>query len=142
MHNIRRRVTAPALVVAAVALAISVSSIALAYPLGPPVRIAGNAVAGVRVDPGGRDITFFNRTGGAPAIMHAAGSGVYYIHFPGAGITDGNSILEVTPDTPSVDCTAVNADYAVDKSGPVVAVETKDCSNRFADRGFHLIAYR
>ena len=102
----------------------------------------GNAWAGVRVRPSGSIVNSFNTFGGgAPTITHAAGSGVYYIHFPGAPIKDGNSILVVTPDTPSADCTATNADYAGSSKGTVVAVETKDCTNVFADRGFHLVVF-
>jgi len=102
----------------------------------------GHALAGVRVGASGNVVNSFNTFGGgAPTIAHAAGSGIYYIHFPGAPIKDGNSILAVTPDTPSGDCTATNADYAVTGKNPVVAVETKDCTNVFADRGFHLVVF-
>jgi hypothetical protein len=141
MHNMLRRISPRAAVVAALALVTGASGVALAGS-PPPVKISGTAVAGVRLTATGVDRTYFNTKGGPPTITHAAGSGVYYIQFPGAGITDGNSILEVTPDTPSVDCTAVNADYALAPTGPVIAVETKDCTNKFADRGFHLVVYR
>ena len=50
-------------------------------------------------------------------------------------------MLEVTPDTPSADCTAANADYANAGAATVIAVETKDCTNVFADRGFHLVVF-
>jgi hypothetical protein len=108
-------------------------------PQGPPGT--SNAWAGVRVGPSGNDVNFFNTLGGAPTITHAANSGIYDIFFPGVPIQDGNSILLVTPDTPSGDCTAVNADYAGGSQGVVVVVETKDCTNVFADRGFHLVVF-
>lgn len=103
---------------------------------------SGNAWAGVRVGPSGNVINYFNTFGGgAPTITHAANSGVYYIFFPGVPIRDGNTVLLVTPDTPSADCTATNADYALGSKGTVVGVETKGCTNVFADRGFHLVVF-
>jgi hypothetical protein len=110
-------------------------------PQGP--KGTSNALAGARVAPGGTVIDWFNNFSSTPpTITHSANSGVYYILFPSAPIRDGNTILLATPDTPSVDCTATNADYAVNGSGEaVVAVETKDCANTFADRGFHLVVF-
>lgn len=103
---------------------------------------AGHAWVGVRVGPSGNVINSFNTFGGgAPTITHSANSGVYDIFFPQAPINDGNSILVATPDTPSGDCTATNADYALGSNGTVVVVETKDCTNVFADRGFHLVVF-
>jgi hypothetical protein len=47
----------------------------------------------------------------------------------------------MTPHTPSADCTATKADYAGSARGTMVVVETKDCSNNFADKGFHLLVF-
>ena len=114
-------------------------------PIGPTVA----AIAGARVNASGTVLTWFNDYGGAPQVTHTAGSGLYFVEFPNAPVlgqyTGGNSILSVTPDTPSGDCTVVNADYA--NSGAIAAsaatsvifVFTKDCTDSFADRGFHLV---
>ena len=115
------------------------SSVAAAAGNGP------TSIAGARVNASGNVLYWFNDFGGAPTVTHHAGSGVYYVKFPNAPIlgqnTGGNSVLSVTPDTPSADCTAVNADYANSGTATVVAVETKDCKNTFADRGFHLVVF-
>ena len=114
----------------------------------PPATTGANnatAIAGARVNAAGQLLYWFNDFGGAPTVNHRAGSGVYYLKFPGAPIlgqnSGGNSVLEVTPDTPSADCTAANADYANAGAATVIAVETKDCTNVFADRGFHLVVF-
>jgi hypothetical protein len=102
---------------------------------------AGNAWAGVRVSSSGQIKNYFNTFARrAPKITNPS-AGVYDIFFPKVPIKDGNSILVATPDTPSANCTVTNADYAGSTRGTVVAVETKDCSNTFADRGFHLIVF-
>jgi hypothetical protein len=47
--------------------------------------------------------------------------------------------LSVTPDTSPVDCTSTNAAYAATATGaPLISVQTKDCNNTAADRGFDL----
>lgn len=67
---------------------------------------------------------------------------MYDIYFPKLPVKDGNSILSVTADTPSSDCTATNADYKDGTKGrTLIVVETKDCTNVFADRGFHLLIF-
>ena len=108
--------------------------------------LGGAAIAGARVNASGRVLNWFNDYGGAPKVTHGAGGGVYYIKFPHAPITGGNgggnSVLSVTPDTPSANCTAVDADYANSGASTVIAVETKNCTNSFAARGFHLVVVR
>lgn len=112
-------------------------------PQGPqgPQGPGSNALAGLRLEAGTiRD--WFNAYGGAPTITHAAGSGLYYISFPGSPFRDGNTILLATPDTPSSACTAVNADYGGGGStGTYVVVETKTCSGVSSDAGFHLVVF-
>lgn len=79
--------------------------------------------------------------GGKPRVT-LDGTGVYDIYFPRLPVKDGNSILVATPDTPSADCTAVNADYTGGPNGhTLIVVETKDCTNAFAARGFHLVIF-
>jgi len=121
-----------------------VTSIEASPAVASPARAkpyAGNAWAGVRVNSSGKVVNYFNTFARrAPRITHPS-SGVYEIFFPKVPIKDGNSLLVATPDTPSADCTATNADYAGSTRGTVVVVETKDCSNAFADRGFHLLVF-
>ena len=103
------------------------------------------AVAGARANAAGRVLTWFNDFGAAPHLTHKAGSGIYYLKFPNAPVvgqnSGGNSVLLVTPDTPSANCTAVVADYSNSGTATVIVVETKDCANRFADRGFYLVVF-
>jgi hypothetical protein len=107
----------------------------------PAVKYNGSAWVGVRVTAAGKVVNSFNTFGGGnPRITHPS-TGVYDIYFRKAPIKDGNSILLVTPDTPSADCTATSADYADRGKHVVVVVETKDCTNVFADRGFHLVVF-
>jgi hypothetical protein len=101
----------------------------------------GNALAGARFKSDGTVVDYFNAYGGTPTVTHTSGTGVYDIKFPSAPFLDGNSVLLVTPDTPSANCTAVNADYANSGASTVIVVETKDCANTFADRGFHLVVF-
>ena len=132
------------------AVAVVVPTIILSLWSGANIAEASGAnnataIAGARVNAAGQLLYWFNDFGGAPTVNHRAGSGVYYLKFPGAPIlgqnSGGNSVLEVTPDTPSADCTAANADYANAGAATVIAVETKDCTNVFADRGFHLVVF-
>jgi hypothetical protein len=102
---------------------------------------ANTAIAGARVSATGRLLYWFNGYGGAPTVTHSAGSGIYELNFPGAPILNGNNVLEVTPDTPSAACTAVNADYANTGAATAVVVETKACTNVFADQGFYLSVF-
>ena len=113
-------------------------------PTAAPGTDTPTDIAGAHVNASGTVLTWFNAYGGAPTVTHS-GSGVYYLKFPNASITGGNtggnSVLSVTPDTPSANCTAVDADYANSGAATVLAVETKDCTNSFADRGFHLVVF-
>lgn len=102
----------------------------------------GNAWAGVRVSSAGKVVNYFNTFAKRkPTITHPE-TGVYDIYFPKAPVKDGNSILAVTADTPSADCTATEADYTGGSGGrTLIVVETKDCTNVFANRGFHLLIF-
>lgn len=101
----------------------------------------GSALAGARINSDGTVKDWFNAFGGAPTVQHSS-SGVYYLRFPSSNIRDGNSVLLVTPDTPSGQCTAPIADYASSGAGPVIAVITQDCkTGSAADRGFHVVAF-
>jgi hypothetical protein len=140
----------PALVVSIIALVAAASGTALATSSATPADglathgDTATALAGARITcPSGvcSLTNFFNGMGGAPTVTHTAGSGVFDISFPGLGAKLATSVLEVTPDTPSANCTAVNADYLGSGSTTQVVVETKDCNGTFSDRGFHLIAY-
>ncbi|HTW09069.1 MAG TPA: hypothetical protein VME46_16290, partial [Acidimicrobiales bacterium] len=117
-------------------------------PAAPPTPISPAAVAGARYNASGTLLYWWNDFGGAPTLSHSQGSGLYYVKFPGVTVLGDNtagpvpvSVLAVTPDTPSEDCTAVNADYLGAGATASVAVETKDCTNSFADRGFHLVVF-
>ena len=114
-----------------------------ASPVPRPNGTTVAPVAGARVNASGTVLTWFNDFGGAPQVTHTAGTGWYYITFPNAPFygnpTDGNSVLSVTPDTPSGDCTTVNADYGSILLGSggspkVIEVWTRDCTQGFADR--------
>jgi len=117
-------------------------------PVAPPTPISPTAVAGARYNASGTLLYWWNDFGGAPTLSHSPGSGIYYVKFPGVTVLGDNaagpvpvSVLSVTPDTPSDDCTALNADYLGAGATASVAVETKDCTNSFADRGFHLVVF-
>ena len=117
------------------------SSLAVPRPARPLAPARSPAIAGARVNASGTVLAWFNDFGGAPQVSHTAGSGVYYLKFPNANIlgqnNGGNSVLSVTADTPSADCTAVEADYLGAGAATSIAVETKNCTNTFNDRGFH-----
>ena len=61
-----------------------------------PSSSRGVAVAAARVTNTGSLLGYFNRTGGAPTVTHAAGSGSYTISFPGNSINVNIQIIQAT----------------------------------------------
>ena len=104
---------------------------------------AASAVAGAQVSAAGAVLSWFNDFGGQPQVTHSTGSGAYYLNFPNAPVgqlASGNGVLSVTPDTPPADCTSANAAYSATAAGASpISVQTKDCNDTAADRGFHLV---
>ena len=100
----------------------------------------GSALAGALITPAGGITSWFNAFGGAPTVTHPS-AGVYDISFDGLNVQGNNTVMLVTPNTPSADCTATNASNASNASTSFIVVETKDCDGTATDRGFHVIAF-
>jgi hypothetical protein len=101
----------------------------------------GSALAGALITSTGGVTSWFNAFGGAPTVTHAATTGVYDISFQGLDVQGDNTVILVTPNTPSADCTATNASNASNASTTFIVVETRDCDGDVEDRGFHVIAF-
>jgi hypothetical protein len=100
----------------------------------------GSALAGALITSAGGITSWFNAFGGGPTVTHPS-AGVYDISVDGLNVQDDNTVILVTPNTPSTDCTATNASNASNASTTFIVVETKDCDDTAADRGFHVIAF-
>ena len=100
----------------------------------------GSALAGAPITAAGGVTSWFNAFGGAPTVSNPS-TGAYDISFQGFDVEDDNTVMFVTPNTPSADCTATNASSASNASTRFIVVETKDCDGTAVDRGFHVIAF-